>query len=375
MQIRKIIFWSHLVIGITVGVVVLSMAVTGITLAFRPQIEAFAERGVRWVEIPGKDSTRLNLNVLMEKARDQFPNTPPISIASRSKHGSSIAMNFGREEGTVYLNPYTGILLGKESSIHSLLQSVQDWHRWFGSEKNGKPITGACCMGLFLLVLSGFYLWWPRDWNSLASVIFFNRALKGKPRDWNWHNVIGFWCSPLLLLTTMTGLIMSYQWANRLLFKMAGDVPPARFEKEKSPPGERYRKREWISIDVDALWARAVKQAPRWEMMTLRMPQKTGAPANISILEPASLGPNPRSQLTLDSSSGEILKWEPHSGLGLGARLRAWIRPLHTGEAWGPPGQALMLLSAAGATLLVWTGFVMAWRRFVGRKNPVTLET
>jgi uncharacterized iron-regulated membrane protein len=38
--------------------------------------------------------------------------------------------------------------------------------------------------------------------------------LRGKPRDWNWHHAVGFWSAPALLLITLTGLVMSYQWAN-----------------------------------------------------------------------------------------------------------------------------------------------------------------
>jgi uncharacterized iron-regulated membrane protein len=39
----------------------------------------------------------------------------------------------------------------------------------------------------------------------------FRPGLAGRARDFNWHNVIGIWCAPVLLVLTLTGAIMSYQ--------------------------------------------------------------------------------------------------------------------------------------------------------------------
>ena len=64
-----------------------------------------------------------------------------------------------------------------------------------------------------------------------------------------------------------------------------------------------------------------------------------------------------------DASTGEVVKWEPFVGQNFGRRLRAWVRPLHTGEAGGIVGQGLAGVGSAGATVLVWTGVSLAWRR------------
>jgi uncharacterized iron-regulated membrane protein len=34
------------------------------------------------------------------------------------------------------------------------------------------------------------------------------RGLKGKARDFNWHNVIGVWCLPVLIVLTTTGMVI-----------------------------------------------------------------------------------------------------------------------------------------------------------------------
>ncbi len=73
-------------------------------------------------------------------------------------------------------------------------------HRWLGTpEKNraiGRAITGACNLAFLFLVISGFYLWWPRKWTKSAgrAIVIPELRLRGKARDFNWHNAIGFWC-------------------------------------------------------------------------------------------------------------------------------------------------------------------------------------
>jgi len=82
------------------------------------------------------------------------------------------------------------------------------------------------------------------------------------------------------------------------------------------------------------------------------------------IQEPVGWHPTPRSQLVLDPVTAEVVRWEPFAGQNMGRRLRAWVRPLHTGEAAGLVGQTVALAASAGGAGLVWTGIALAWRRF-----------
>ena len=73
--------------------------------------------------------------------------------------------------------------------------------------------------------------------------------------------------------------------------------------------------------------------------------------------------PDQRSQLTLDSRTAELVRWEPFSSYNAGRRLRSWFRFLHTGEALGIAGQTIAGIASAGAAMLVWTGIWLAFRR------------
>lgn len=69
--------------------------------------------------------------------------------------------------------------------------------------------------------------------------------------------------------------------------------------------------------------------------------------------------------LTLDPVTAEVIRWEPFAAQNLGRRLRAWVRPIHTGEAGGLAGQAVAAGASAGGAVLVYTGLALAWRRLL----------
>lgn len=374
-SIRTLIFWLHLIVGAVAGAVILVMSATGTLLMFERQITEWADRAALEERpappVPG--AARMPLEVLVATARAARPGTPPTSVTMQADPTAPAAVSLGRER-TLYVNPYTGQLLGEGSpKTRAFFRGVTGWHRWLGAgeERRGlaRKITGACNLGFLILVVSGLYLWLPRKWTrrQVRNVAWFRRGLSGKARDFNWHNVIGLWMWVPLFLVVLTAVVMSYPWANNLLFRLAGDKPPARpSEGPRDRQGHGERGGGEVSLDgLDPLWARAERQVPGWRSISLRLPDSGDAPASFTILRGDRGRPDLRAQLTLDRQSGEVVRWESFASQGPGRRLRTWVRWAHTGEAGGLLGQTLAGLASAGAAVLVWTGIAMAWRRFL----------
>jgi flavodoxin len=199
--------------------------------------------------------------------------------------------------------------------------------------------------------------------------------LRAKARDWNWHNVIGFWSSGVLVVLTLTAAVMSYPWANDLLYTLTGSEPPPRAQapspmaqaQQRRGDGEARERKPLASFA--AFLARAEQQAPGWIMMMMRLPPRGDGPITILLQEPSAPHIFARSQLVLDRASAEVVKWEPYGAASPGRKLRVWARGLHTGEALGFAGQTVAGLASLGGCFLVWTGFAMAWRRFRYRKR------
>ncbi|HEY5864199.1 MAG TPA: PepSY-associated TM helix domain-containing protein, partial [Candidatus Tectomicrobia bacterium] len=235
MKLRKMFFWLHLTAGIVAGVVILVMSVTGVLLAFERQIVAFAERETRTVQPPVPGAPRLNLDTIVEQARATIHDVAPSGLILHADPATATMVNFGREQA-VFIDPYTGAVRGHgATAVRGFFHVVTDWHRWLGrhgeSRDFGRAVTGACNAAFIGLVVSGFYLWWPRRWTrqALRAVAVPSLTLRGKPRDWNWHNAFGLWSAPVLLFVTVTGLVISYQWAGNLIYTLTGtEVPPQR---------------------------------------------------------------------------------------------------------------------------------------------------
>jgi uncharacterized iron-regulated membrane protein len=373
MRLRTIVFWMHLTAGLIAGSVVLVMSVTGVLLAFERQLTEWAERDLRVVP-PETGASRLSVDALLASVRAEETNAIPSGLTLRSDPGAPAAINLGRER-TVFVNPYTGAVLGEGSKrARAFFGSVTNVHRWLGTlDENraiGRAITGACNFAFLFLVISGFYLWWPRKWTKNAghAILFPNLKLRGKARDFNWHHATGFWCAPVLFFIVLSGVLMSYTWATNLLYRVTGNEPPVVRSSPARRPGSP-KESNFIPGDLDRFWMIAEQRIPDWKVVSVRFESSPSAPLSFSIEQGQRGRPDLRSQLTLDPKTGEVLRWEPFSSFNLGRQLRSWARFVHTGEAGGVLGQTIAALVSAGAGLLVCTGFVLAWRRFRRRKR------
>jgi uncharacterized iron-regulated membrane protein len=373
MRLRKIVFWMHLTAGLIAGSVVLVMSVTGTLLAFERQLTEWADRDLRVVPpVPG--ASRLSVDAFIASIRAAEPEAMPSGLTLRSDPAAPIAVSLRRER-TIFLNPYTGAVLGDGSTrARAFFRSVTNVHRWLGTPEEGRAlgrgITGACNVAFLFLVISGFFLWWPRKRakNAGRAIVLPRTGLRGKARYFNWHNATGFWCAPVLFFIVLSGVLMSYPWATNLLYQVTGSEPPPPRAITGRGPGPS-KDSSFIPADIDRFWTIAEQRVPDWKAISVRFETSPSAPTTFSIEQGYRGRPDLRSQLTLDSKTGEVVRWEPFSSFNLGRQLRSWARFVHTGEAGGALGQSIAAFAAAGAALLVCTGFALAWRRFRERKN------
>jgi uncharacterized iron-regulated membrane protein len=371
-RLRKIIFWCHLPIGITAGVVILIMCVTGVLLTYERQITNWADtRGYR--SDPPTNAQRLPVETLIAKARDTRGATPS-GITLRADASAPAEIAFGRE-ATLFLDPYSGQVLGEGSrATRNFFRVVTDWHRWLGAKGDNRnvarAITGACNLGFLFLVVSGFYLWWPQQLSRkfLRNVTWFKRGLPPKARDFNWHNVIGFWSAVPLFIVVLSAVVISYTWAGNLVYRLAGETPPA--PRANQPSANSRQEANKPSADalagVDTSWSQAERQFSDWQSLSLQLPSSSTAPLVFNIDTGNGGQPQARGQLTIDRAKPDTARWESFSSYSRGRRLRTILRFSHTGEIAGIPGQTLAGLVSLGGAFLVWTGLALAYRRLRG---------
>lgn len=303
------------------------MSVTGVLLTYEKQMIRWAD-GYHTPPAPGQQ--RLALESFAPRAVASRPGVRPQSVILRQADDAPVEVSVGRE-GTVYLHPYTGEVLGTGSTrARAFFRGVMDWHRWLGRTDDqrsvGRAITGAANLGFFFIVVSGFYLWWPRTWTwpQFRQVLLFRRRLAPKARDFNWHHVVGFWSLAPLAVIVWSGVVISYPWASNLTYQLAGEAPPP-----PGPPGGRPAAAPRggpmtpsAVTALDPLVARAAALHPDWKAISVPLPVQPGG----------------RVALGVDRG---------------------------TGEWYGLTGQTIAGVVTLGSLVLIWTGVALSLRRCI----------
>ena len=377
---RSILFWTHLAASLVAGVIIFVMSFTGTILAFEDELVAWAERDARGVKVPA-DANRLTLDELTAAFVATHPHQTPSSITVSADPATAVTLTLGRNT-TYYLNPYTAEIRQLASTgMADFMHSMVAWHRWLGRDGDsravGKTITGASNTAFVVLAITGLYLWWPRSWrlNAAKRSLWFVRAASGKARDWNWHNVIGFWLLVPITIMTLTGMVISYSWASNLIYRAVGEEPPARRgPPDAAPPaghgesgGHTNRKPSARVVSLESLYAAVAAAEPNFSFIKLKLPVVANNAVTVKVP-----GTWPRTATTtLHVANGEVTEKSDFSDLSTGRQLRTWSRFLHTGQALGWGGQFIAGLGCLGGCFLVYTGFALSWRRFFSGKKTV----
>jgi uncharacterized iron-regulated membrane protein len=232
MPFRTVFFWFHLSVGLTAGAIVLVMSVTGVLLMYEKQVVQWADSGPRAAP-PSPASRRLPIETLLGSLQSLQPGIAPTTVSVSSAPGAPGVVTLGRDGGVLLMNGYTGEVIGKGSGVRAFFRSVTEWHRWLGrsgeSRSAGRAVTGAANLAFLCLLLSGMYIWLPRfwTWRQIRGSMWFRSSATAKAREFNWHHVFGFWAAIPLVIVVATGVVMSYPWANALVYRAAGESAPA----------------------------------------------------------------------------------------------------------------------------------------------------
>lgn len=405
---RKAFFWLHLSAGVIAGLAILAMCVTGVLLTYERQINSWADHRALSYTPPPAGSTRLTPEALLAKAREQREINPN-ALVIYADAATPAEIPLGRE-GSLYVDPYTGKLLGQSTTgTREFFGTVTAIHRWAGmsgpSRATGKSIMDAGNLIFFFIVLSGLYLWFPRkmSWQRFKPVVLFRGGLPPKARDFNWHNVIGVWAWVPLFLIVGSGVVMSYQWANSLVYTLTSSPIPApggpkggdkagpRVEDKggkgperaegrgpgpegRGPGGDRAQAPHFNYEGLDRAWATAERQQAGWASIRAQVSGNPAAPIVFNIDQGNGGQPQARGTLTVARATGDIVSWAPYSSGTLGQRVRIWLRFTHTGESMGIVGQTIAGLATTGGCVMVYTGIALSLRRLFAWRRRRTMK-
>ncbi len=353
---RKKLLWLHTWSGLTIGLVVIFLALTGAGFVLRPQLDDIVYRDLHVVP---KCVTPLALKELAASARLAHPEGKLHSIEMMSDDTASVAVMFTGKD-YVYLNPCNAQVLGIQNEYGGFFGVMDGLHRvrFFTDMSLGRTLAGwVNAIFLLLLIGGGIALWWPRNRQALKSAVKFNPRLPGSARTLSLHKVIGLYTALVLVVITVTGLPLGFEPLKNMIYSATGYVPPTKPNSKMAAEGAKR-------VSMDVFWQTTKALVPDFEWVSLRYPAKPEAAYEAEILEKGMPSKEAKSYYYMDAFSGETLKLQHYlTDQHFGRKIYLYCVAIHGGLVWGLPYQLLLLFSTLGVGVQAYSGFSPYLRR------------
>ncbi|MEK5742343.1 sulfite reductase flavoprotein subunit alpha [Acinetobacter variabilis] len=410
---KKTFFQIHWFLGITAGLILSIMGVTGAIYSYEPQILKWMNSDSYTVQVQEQD--KLSPAQLYQHFQTQNPEMKINSITVAQDPSASSTVNIVKEGArrgyNMMVNPYTAEVLpgikGRE-----FFQFVQQLHRNLTVGPVGKQITGACALMLIFFVLSGLYLRWPKR-HSVKQWLAVKPQLKGRNFIWDLHAVVGTWVVIFYLILACTGLYWSYDWWRNGMFKVLGVERPqpemqqgqggrggeeqgrsageSRGEGQRGSRGEgagergpqsegqRENRGEGREKGVDdtvlltALnksWAGFQNEFnDKYSTVTFNIPKKADGELKLSFTDVEVQHERARNNATYNYQDAAFTSVEMYEDKKLNEKIMSSMLPVHRGSFFGPIYQFFAMV----ASLLMPLFFITGWMLYLKRRKQKKL--
>lgn len=362
-MLKKTLFQLHWFFGITAGLVLALMGITGAAVSFQDEILRALNPSVLHVE--KREAGVLPPAELVRKLETTEGKTVSM-LWVESDSGNAARVFFtpppGERRGQMrYFDPYTGDYMG-DAVGQDVFGFILQLHRFLAMGDTGRQITGACTLILLFFCLSGLYLRWPRQVANWRAWLTLDWRKKGRSFNWDLHSVFGTWCLLFYLLAALTGLSWSYDWYNQGLTKLLSDAPNNERMRKRGPPPEGPAP----VANYDAIWSSIYANAgPGLSAYNIRMPAVAGQPAIVYYLLKSSPHDRALNQINLDPATGDVKFHDQYASKTLKSQWLTSIYALHTGSYFGLVGRIILTVSALCMPLF----FITGWLLYLDRRR------
>ncbi|MEY9869111.1 putative iron-regulated membrane protein [Peribacillus sp. B2I2] len=369
----------HFYAGIIFAPFLIILAVTGSIYLFKPQIEQVLYQDYQEVTPQGD---KLPASRQIEKVKKLYPDAVvtkyhPGENASRS---SEVSITTNNESLTIFIDPYTGKSIGELNDEDRIMDKIEEIHGELMAGTLGDRIVELAACWAVVLIVSGLYLWYPKNKLSLSGVLF-PRINKGKNtfrRDL--HAVPAFWISAGMLFLIMTGLPWSGFWGSNfqwLATNSGSGYPPSIWTG--SAPTSLIKTKDiadvpwaaenldvpisdiqgFIPLSIDDVVTIANREGMH-PSYSINIPKETDGVYTLSAFPPKA---QDEATIHIDQYSGAVLADYRYDHYGLIGKIVAWGITLHKGTQFGLINQIISLLICLGIILVAFSGFYLWWKR------------
>lgn len=363
--IRSVLYSVHTWAGLTIGLLIAVLGLTGSALVFRADIEKWQVREWRSVTPAGE---RLTLDEIVAIGAAEIPAKEVVRVVLPHDSSSSVEVVLQKRQPktlkdaelvAVFVDPYRGKVLGQWERAKGWIWQLQDFHYALFAGETGLKFNGVGAAVMVALGLTGPLLWWP-GWRRRRDA--FRVRQRPRPAFWrDLHAVSGVGICLALLLIGLTGLYYAYRSTATAVIALASGtsgVPAPTVDAA----GEQA-----AAVSLATLVAAASRAVPEATLDELRPSRRAGAPAILSFRLPDDVVFG-RHRMFLDPRDATVLRVDRHDTLPLGARVLGNMAPWHFGSFGGRLTQWLWFIAGLLPAGLFASGLWL-WLR---KRRPAT---
>lgn len=363
---RKLFLTLHLWLGLTAGAVLAVVGLSGSVYVFQPELTVALYPELYKTSSP--DAVPVDARVVVQNAEQQF-GAGVTSIFFPLRELENYIVKVKGNKQFLFFDAATGQFVGQLDKRRGVMDDVLDLHRNLTIGETGALITGSSALVLaFVLLSTGLYLWFPSKKRKLRDGLRLKRNASFKRRNYDLHNVFGFYFSVPLFLAALTGAYFGFQEKTQQV------VDAITLAKEPTPYVKKLQSVHQSDIAPLSVYQgldRMEALYPQYHKRTLTLAPDSMGTLNLTFMASSQLeaGPQHRPMVYLDQYTGNVVyDYNPHTA-PIGRQLtRNWFVPIHFGEVGGWITRVLWFVLGLLPALLWVTGIIM-WRGRGKKKN------
>lgn len=270
--LRKIHFW----LGITTGPIVFVIALTGCIYAFQEEIQDVTQP-FRFVQASNKPM--LPPSRIQAIADSVHPNKHlhAIMYYSKTRAVKAIYYSYDSYYDFVYINPYTGKVLEIHDVENSFFGFILEGHFYLWLPKTiGQTVVATATLIFFFILITGIYLWWPRNKHNKKQKFTFKWNASWRRRNFDIHSVLGAYVSLFAVILVLTGLIWGFTWFRNSIYTIASGGES--YQEYSEPSSELISGNVNARSALDAAYLIMRKEYTKAQWIELHIPESKLAP-------------------------------------------------------------------------------------------------
>lgn len=376
MALKKITGYIHLWLGLASGLVVVIVALTGCIYVFQAEIQNFTQP-YRFVQ--QEKAEMLPPSVLRKIADKALPGKKIHSVEYGKAHDAAKAIYFNFDPAyyyLVYLNPYSGEVLKVKNMDRDFFRIIIEGHYYLWLPPAiGKPVVAISTLIFVILLITGLILWWPKTKKALKASLTLNWKAGWRRKNYDLHNVVGFYATLFALVIALTGLVWGFQWfAKTVYYTASGGKTMIDYYDTFS---DTTQQGQAIHNPVDILWERAMRQHPNAEIIEPHFPEQ-GHTIAIAVNTDASTfwktDYKYYDQFTLKEVPVTHVYGSFNNNLSVADKLMRMNYDIHTGGILGLPGKIIAFFVSLICASLPITGFYIWWNKKRQKRHSLLSE-